>query len=553
MLSYPVRRVLCICRWDHLLLLQSMAQRVPLRVIAGRLKPNRGEVFEKVYGELNVALVRLIDIATGFVALCQTERDADILLGEVASGVLSGINLETRVPPQYAAQRSVICRRLDPWVGEHESADIGSEIERMNSWAKVREVIKFKDYTHVFKVTFMEASMAQRATEDGILAFNTRIAGEQIEREPYINILMCFKCFALESHITKKCPSREEKICSECSSTSHTWRECTAVSKCCVNCGGGHRTMAMSCPKKREIIANRRKEMTEQREEKSLKTYSDAVRKVVKENEGNKVMLQVEPGAPMELLACILHAHVINIAVPGSFSRELNSMLKANGIKEMVFPDNPPSGKLLNVTNFMTEHARQGSEGEASGGPAPQQVVRDPPLKKSGWGASVGEYGEWEMESEASCATALDDNERPRPRETIVTKRVTQFEKEKAPTPRTYSGPRLDPGRPSAGTGDCPYSASELNLKIYAPENKGFPQKKESKTIADGVSKGIYKWDYDFPLEEAIVQRALMAGQIKVVKENCIILAREVFNKRRNGKARSPASRDRRPSFKDNI
>lgn len=47
--------------------------------------------------------------------------------------------------------------------------------------------MKFKDYTHIIKVSFKDTKMAKIPLEKGILAFNMRIAPEQIEKE-FINI-----------------------------------------------------------------------------------------------------------------------------------------------------------------------------------------------------------------------------------------------------------------------------------------------------------------------------------------------------------------------------
>lgn len=58
---------------------------------------------------------------------------------------------------------------------------------------------------------------------------------------------MCFKCYKMESHLTKNCPKKQQ-ICSECAETGHTWRDCKSETKKCLKCEQGHRTMAMAWP-----------------------------------------------------------------------------------------------------------------------------------------------------------------------------------------------------------------------------------------------------------------------------------------------------------------
>ena len=62
---------------------------------------------------------------------------------------------------------------------------------------------------------------------------------------------------------------KDRIICSECSEEGHKWSECKSQTKRCINCRGTHRTLAMSCPVKRDVI-NRIKE-NKQREEREKK------------------------------------------------------------------------------------------------------------------------------------------------------------------------------------------------------------------------------------------------------------------------------------------
>ena len=84
-------------------------------------------VISKLYSEIGVALTRLIDSRTGFVALCYSEKDVDTILSGGSVRSLKEIGLEPRMPPEVVAQRSVICRRIDPYVGTHTPSEIKNQ------------------------------------------------------------------------------------------------------------------------------------------------------------------------------------------------------------------------------------------------------------------------------------------------------------------------------------------------------------------------------------------------------------------------------------------
>lgn len=71
---------------------------------------------------------------------------------------------------------------------------------------KVKEVIKIKDFTHIFKIVCEEAAMAERALSEGLLLFNMVATTDQIEREIYVPILTCYNCYRYEDHSAKDCP-----------------------------------------------------------------------------------------------------------------------------------------------------------------------------------------------------------------------------------------------------------------------------------------------------------------------------------------------------------
>ena len=83
-----------------------MTRRIALRLLPGFEKPERGNIFQKIYAELGVALTHLIDTRSGLVALCYSEKDVDDILSPEALTRLKSIGLEPRTPPLWLIQSS---------------------------------------------------------------------------------------------------------------------------------------------------------------------------------------------------------------------------------------------------------------------------------------------------------------------------------------------------------------------------------------------------------------------------------------------------------------
>ena len=120
------------------------------------------------------------------------------------------------------------------------------------------------------------------------------------------------------------------------------------TNKKCVICGGPHRTLAMACPKEKDAIRMVSQDQQEKKKREEMRLYSDIVKKTVNE---------VTPPAPTQIilgtyhsykiLKCIIHAHMINMARPGTYANELNKMLEINNLPTVNAPDDVPSGEIF--------------------------------------------------------------------------------------------------------------------------------------------------------------------------------------------------------------
>ena len=50
---------------------------------------------------------------------------------------------------------------------------------------------------------------------------------------------------------------RNYVICSNCSSNTHTWRNCNSDVKQCVNCGENHSCLSYVCPRRKEALKSK--------------------------------------------------------------------------------------------------------------------------------------------------------------------------------------------------------------------------------------------------------------------------------------------------------
>lgn len=114
---------------------------------------------------------------------------------------------------------------------------------------------------------------AARDLTEGLLCFYIRLSPQQIKRDEYVNLHKCFRFHQYEDHTTVNCQAPDIPFCSECGSHEHTYKECPKHQNKCLNCNGNHRTMAMACPIKKELIKNKTQAANDKQTETQNKTY----------------------------------------------------------------------------------------------------------------------------------------------------------------------------------------------------------------------------------------------------------------------------------------
>ena len=160
-------------------------------------------------------------------------------------------------------------------------------------------------------------SMADRVMQSGLKCLYTTIPTSQIEREKFINLLMCFNCYQYEHHKTEDCPNKDVTSCSECAAIGHSYRECKSQTKQCLNCSGPHRTKAMACPVKKQNMKQKEKEQESAANKKQTETYSQIAKQAAEIATKPAQVLSVEGNVHLDIVAIVIHAHLHNIATGG--------------------------------------------------------------------------------------------------------------------------------------------------------------------------------------------------------------------------------------------
>lgn len=290
------------------------------------------------------------------VAVTATDADADRLLDNSTLKTLNDAGFDPILPPEVRSRRTVICHRIDEIIYNNSHQEISDEIERKHTWSKVKSVYKFPSqnkYNCTFKVEFADADMAFKAVNDGIRLFNMSIASHQITRESYIHITTCLRCYAIEKHSTSACPHPADYlVCSECASEGHTWKQCNNGFKKCLNCSGAHRTLAMSCSKRKEAVAIKK----QAQQQSSTKSYAQTASKSAPPQQEQVQMKNMTATLPT-IWFSYFYALTLDAVKPGTFQTVLNDTLAANNLPSIKVPYAPPSMEILeNIMGNITSN-----------------------------------------------------------------------------------------------------------------------------------------------------------------------------------------------------
>ena len=230
--------------------------KITLKTIDGKTRPAIDKVYDTL-GKCQVIINNIYGFPKGYTAIMDNQATADLIFDPPTVQALKGISLEPILPPAIIALRTLTLKSIPDYVAGKSAEEISAEILAKNTYFRSKpKVIKLPNARRVIKIVTSNTMVANKVIEDGLILFNIKVPTFNINREKFEHVNACLKCYKLEDHLTKACPSKE-KVCSECTSTSHTFKECPAgTTKKCLNCTRegksgdqvNHRTLAAKCP-----------------------------------------------------------------------------------------------------------------------------------------------------------------------------------------------------------------------------------------------------------------------------------------------------------------
>lgn len=469
--------------------------------------PRRKTKLLEILSTNDIYVTRLIPTNDGFIILTSNENELDKIFNNTTDKQLERNEFSPQMPPQLSANRSVLLFKVDNHIFENSESSIKEELQNQNEWVgEITQIYKFPR-GNIIKVTFNETQKAIKALDNGLKMFSMKIAKYDMKQASFTSILTCFKCYQMEDHTTAQCKvDKSYKVCSECSSPNHTWRECKAEKKKCLSCNGEHSTLAMRCQKRKDIINQKRRE----EKERETTTYTEIAKRG-----GTKTVQAIQPQpANTEhntMYLCMLNAHFHNAGNPGEYEDALNKILNMNNLPSLKVPDsNPPSAKILSAINLESNKANVSSN------------IKLPENVKAAQGLG------------AIPKTSTEGNEqqqqlKQKPQQRQMQQEQSTQDKEKVTGQTTKKKPNM--------------TAKDIGLMIITSKAQGWPQNMNTESLATAMTENKIKFTFTDDMFEDQEVIGLVRDNLIQLKECFSIIDNTLFNKLRSGllKIHSPA------------
>ncbi|KAF2346642.1 hypothetical protein FHG87_022603 [Trinorchestia longiramus] len=148
-------------------------------------------------------------------------------------------------------------------------------------------------------------------------------------------------------HATYQCTSTTPS-CSDCASHQHTHQQCNSPTKKCLNCNQQHRTLAATCPYRKQVIHQKNENQKKQETEKNNRTYLDIAKTAIQQTNQPTPALTLTNNTHIKLAALVIEAHIASLAKTESYGTILSKSLKRNFNIDTSFPDRD-SQKIFNL------------------------------------------------------------------------------------------------------------------------------------------------------------------------------------------------------------
>ena len=241
------------------------------------------------------------------------------------------------------------------------------------------------------------------------------------------------------------------------------------------------------------------------------------------------------------IATCIIHAHFVNPARPGTYETELNKLSKANVLPSIKIPTEVPSEELfgakvpegIRMAQSMESLKSQASGYQEEGFKEMMGMVTNRDPRKQSKRDTESIYSlttrdiTMEGEVETHEAQAVSEGERTRELKELKTQ-----PKER----REWKVQEID--------------SKKLGLKIYSSEINKFTKETTYEDILEGIKKGKHKITYTDKRSESEIISLTEKRKLKC-EEDDLMTVSEVFRKIRQGKELTPPSKiQKKPRLK---
>ena len=149
--------------------------------------------------QAEVLINKIIESKNAFFLLTDHSNMDKLYNDDVRSKFAEG--LEVQYPPEYEAARTVMLRNVDPVISSKSSQEIN---EYVDPSLKVKTVIKIPNNTHLLKLIFESAYMADKIVQEGLILLFQKFEKGNIEKEMFVSIVLCYKCYSYV-HLKRNC------------------------------------------------------------------------------------------------------------------------------------------------------------------------------------------------------------------------------------------------------------------------------------------------------------------------------------------------------------
>ena len=338
--------------------------RIRVRIIEHDGAPKNHFVWEGLH-KAKAFVYKVVQAKEAFYLITDNEQ-AELILRDHIREFWREKGLEAQTSPELVASRTILVRGVEWCVAEQSEIHLKNKIEAEYPDWKLEKVIKIPNNDKLMKLICSNIRTANDILDKGFVVYNQRFAGRSLEREMYLNITPCLKCYKYE-HSTKKCQTPEGfKVCSECSKKGYRYNECSSQMKKCLNCGQPHKTLAFKCPIRKEVVKQKIGELKQRKQEKIPEaTLRNAVAKQMQED--------LPPNYLTIIASAITMANIREQECPGVYQYIVDEMYKANDLPAVKYPATVIAGyqhhakKKRGRETFEEGQAMEAEEGAVGG------------------------------------------------------------------------------------------------------------------------------------------------------------------------------------------